>query len=484
VIADEYSVPRKVLEAQPPSKQSLAALETGAIQAAESQPLSALEIAHVLSVEIAGYADLPMDQQTRLLGRLLRIVSHTKELARAQKADQLISLPTGEGLTLVFFSNPVAPVQCAFEIARAIKDHPEIKLRMGAHSGPVYRIADINANRNVAGEAITTAQRVMECGDAGHILLSKTVADTLGQLGSWAQQVHDCGECELKPGARIHLFNLYTTELGNSVLPERLCSNDLAPLQASAPVAAKAIASTAPATKKAKLPLIITLATLILAGAITAYFTMLKSAPPRPLSTSVFHEEFPNLDRWAKPASGSGWAIAKERLELKGQEEIIWVPDVYVEDFTMQFHLKLLNDGGAAWALRVQDAKNYYLFYLSGPGGLFPNRFTSYMVRNGMRNQIGAVAIVPHLEANGEYRIEISARKNEFVHRIRINNMSGEFAAEEMGRVFNLASEIEQTNAFARGSIGFLTIDKERFQVDDLDVWPPQTKPIEPELPQ
>jgi Adenylate and Guanylate cyclase catalytic domain len=450
-----------------------------------SQPLAALEIAHVLSMDIAGGFSLPMDEQTRMLRRLQRIVGKTKEFTRAQKADQVISLLKGDGMELVFFSNPVAPVQCAFEIARALKDRPEIKLRMGVHSGPVYRIADINTNTSVAGEGINTAHKVMECGDASHILLSHTVADTLRQLGSWAGSVHGCGECELKPGEPIHLFNLYTSELGNSALPEKLRSNNLAPVQASAPVAAKAIALTEVVAKRSKLPLFIILGALIVGGAITAYFTLFKSAPQRPLSQAVFHEEFPNLDRWAKPASGSGWAITNGRLELKDQQEIIWAPDVYVEDFAMQFHLKLINDGGAAWALRVQeDVKNYYLFYLSGPGGLSPNRFITYLVRNGIRNQIGAVAIVPHLEAGGEYRIEIAVRKNEFIHKIRVNNMAGEFAPDEIGRVFNLAWEKEPTNAFARGSIGFLTINQERFQVDDLDVWPPETKPLEPELPQ
>lgn len=427
-----------------------------------------------------------MDEQTRLLRRLQRIVGETVEFRSAQKADQLISLPTGDGVVLVFFHDPVAPVRCAFEIASALQSHKEIKLRMGIHSGPVYRIADINANESVAGEGINTAHGVKDCGDDGHILLSKSVADVLCQLGDWAGYTHTCGDCEIKPGTRVDLFNLYTNELGNSAKPARLCADSLAPAPVTVPMTAPAVApAAAPAplvAKKAKLRLMIMTGALIAVAAVTAYFTLLKSEP-RPLSTTEFHDEFVNLDKWVKPASGTGWAITNERLELSDQQEIIWARDLYVEDFTMQFHLKLLNDAGAAWALRAQDPMNYYLFYLSGPKGLSPNKLITYVVRDGKRSQTGAVAIVPHLEANGEYRIEITARKNEFIHRIRVNYMTGDFAEKELGRVFNLAHDIEQTSAFAKGSIGFLTVDKERFQVDDLYVWPPQAKPVEAEMP-
>ena len=473
----EVPVTRKPLETQPvshPPNQTLAALKAETKPKFHSQPLTAIEMAHVLSIDIVGYSKLPMDQQTRQLRRLQKIVGDTMEFRSAQKKDQLISLPAGDGVTLVFFHDPVAPVRSAFEIARATQSHTEIKLRMGIHSGPAYRIADINTNQSVSGEAINTVQGIMNYGDEGHILLSKSVADVLSQLGDWAGHMHACGDCEIRPGTRIDLFNLYTNEIGNPAMPERLCANS----STAAPIAAPAVA-----TRKAKLRLVIALGALIIAGAITAYFTLFKS-DPRPLSTAEFHDEFINLDRWIKPVSGSGWALINEHLELNDQPEIIWARDVYVEDFTMQFHLKLINDAGAAWALRAQDPKNYYLFYLSGPTGLSPNKLITYIVRDGKRSRIGAIAITPHLEANGEYRIEIKARKNEFIHRIRVNFMAGEFADKELGLVFNLAHDIEQTNAFARGSIGFLTVDKERFQIDDLYVWPPEIKPVEAEMPQ
>ena len=128
-----------------------------------------------------------MDQQGRLLGRLIRLISETSEFRRSQTGDQLIGLPTGDGMTLVFFGDPVAPVRCATEIARALQSYPEMKLRMGIHSGPVYRMAGIDARANVAGDGIKTAQRIMSCGDPAHILLSRPVADTLGHLGNWAK---------------------------------------------------------------------------------------------------------------------------------------------------------------------------------------------------------------------------------------------------------------------------------------------------------
>ena len=125
-------------------------------------------------------------------------------------------------MALVFFLDLVAPVRCALEIARALQDHPQIKLRMGVHSGPVYRVEDINVNQDVSGGGIIMAQRVMDCGDAGHILLSGSVAEVLLQHSDWSDKVYDLGECEVKHGERVHLFNLYTDELGNPALPGKL----------------------------------------------------------------------------------------------------------------------------------------------------------------------------------------------------------------------------------------------------------------------
>src|ERR1700751_4325934 len=187
-----------------------------------SQAIPALEIAHVLFMDVVAYSTLPMEQQTRILGQLQAIVRDTAEFKRAQKHRQLLRLPTGDGMALVFFGEPEAPVRCALEITRALRDHPDIKLRMGIHTGPVYRVEDINAARNVSGGGINMAQRVMDCGDAGHILASRSVADTLSQLESWCPTLHDLGEAEVKHGIRIHLYNLYAREIGNPQQPKKL----------------------------------------------------------------------------------------------------------------------------------------------------------------------------------------------------------------------------------------------------------------------
>ncbi len=189
-----------------------------------SQPSSTatLEMAYVLFMDIVAYSTLPMDRQTERITKLVEIVRGTDEFRRAHESDQIISLPTGDGMALVFFQNPIAPVQCASEVSRTLASHPEIKLRMGIHTGPVYRIADINTNRNVAGGGINMAQRVMDCGDAGHILVSKTVADTLGQLSDFAECFHDLGEAEVKHGVKVQIVNYYTSEVGNPELPQKL----------------------------------------------------------------------------------------------------------------------------------------------------------------------------------------------------------------------------------------------------------------------
>ncbi len=189
-----------------------------------SQPVSSstLEMAYVLFMDIVAYSALPMDRQTERITTLAAIVRESQEFRRAQEADQLVSLPTGDGMALVFFQNPVAAVQCAMQVSRTLRDYPELKLRMGIHSGPVYRIADINTNRNVAGGGINMAQRIMDCGDAGHILVSKMVADTLGQLSNWEGHFHDLGEAEVKHGVKVQIVNLYTEEVGNPEVPHKL----------------------------------------------------------------------------------------------------------------------------------------------------------------------------------------------------------------------------------------------------------------------
>ena len=180
-----------------------------------------LEMAHILFTDIVAYSRLPMDQQHQALRHLQEGIRATQEFARAQASDQLIRLPTGDGTALVFLSDVEAPVRCALELHRILRQWPEMQLRMGIHTGPVYRVEDINAARNVAGGGINIAQRVMDCGDAGHILISKTVADVLEQVSTWKTALHDLGEVEVKHGVRVHLYNLYTEEAGNRELPQK-----------------------------------------------------------------------------------------------------------------------------------------------------------------------------------------------------------------------------------------------------------------------
>ncbi len=181
-----------------------------------------LEIAHVLFMDIVGYSKLLINEQGELLQKLNQIVRDTDEFRRAESAGKLTRLPTGDGMALAFFTNPEAPVRCATEISRALQSHPRIRLRIGVHSGPVDEVKDVNDRSNVAGAGINLAQRVMDCGDAGHILLSKRVAEDLSQYGRWQPHLHELGEFEVKHGATVSLVNLYTDEIGNSKQPEKL----------------------------------------------------------------------------------------------------------------------------------------------------------------------------------------------------------------------------------------------------------------------
>ena len=190
--------------------------------AAEVKKEIQLEIAHVLFTDIVGYSKLPINQQRALIERLSEIVRNTDEYRGAETARRLITIPTGDGILLVFYDSPETPAECALEISRALKKHPELQLRMGVHSGPVSGIIDATGKANVAGAGINIAQRVMDCGDAGHILLSKHVAEDLEEYPHWQPHLHELGECEVKHGVRVSVVNLCTGELGNPAVPERL----------------------------------------------------------------------------------------------------------------------------------------------------------------------------------------------------------------------------------------------------------------------
>ena len=173
-------------------------------------------------MDIVGYSKKPIDQQSELLGQLNQVVRGTEQFRAAEAAGKLVRLPTGDGMALAFFTSVDAPVRCALEIAEALKTHPKIELRMGVDSGPVDQIMDVNDRPNVAGAGINMAQRVMDCGDAGHILLSKRVAADLAQYSKWQPHLHDLGEAEVKHGVIVSLVNLYTGDVGNPAVPDKV----------------------------------------------------------------------------------------------------------------------------------------------------------------------------------------------------------------------------------------------------------------------
>jgi Predicted integral membrane protein len=180
-----------------------------------------LEIGHVLFMDVVGYSKLLIDEQREILQQLTEMVRNSDQVRVAEAADRLIRLPVGDGMALVFFNSPEAPVQCAIEISKKLKQYPQLKLRMGIHSGPVNQVRDVNGRANVAGAGINIAQRVMDCGDAGHILLSKRVAEDLAQSRHWRPYLHDLGECAVKHSVPIFIVNLYSDEIGNAQLPEK-----------------------------------------------------------------------------------------------------------------------------------------------------------------------------------------------------------------------------------------------------------------------
>src|SRR5205807_4309712 len=180
-----------------------------------------LEIGHVLFIDIVGYSKLLITEQSEQLQKLKQIVRGTEQFRLAKAEGKLLGLPTGDGGALVFRTSPEAPVLCAIEISRELKGHHELRVRMGIHSGPVNEISDLNEQANIAGAGINIAQRVMDCGDAGHILLSQHVADDLEQYPRWQAHLHELGECEVKHGVRISVVNLYNNEGGNPAVPEK-----------------------------------------------------------------------------------------------------------------------------------------------------------------------------------------------------------------------------------------------------------------------
>ena len=201
-----------------------------------------LEIAHVLFMDMVGYSKLLVNEQREIMHQLNQIVRKTAQFQTSEANGKLISIPSGDGMALVFFQSLEEPVQCALEISKALKNYPQIRLRMGVHSGPVDQVMDVNDRINVAGAGINVAERVMDCGDAGHILVSKRVAEDLAQDSLWQPHLHELGQIEVKHGEKLGIVNLYTAELGNPQPPEKLSHIAAAPKFPGVPFAQKSIA--------------------------------------------------------------------------------------------------------------------------------------------------------------------------------------------------------------------------------------------------
>lgn len=188
----------------------------------EPQPDARLEIAHVLFMDIVGFSKSLINEQSEMLRQLNQIVRDSAQVKAAEAAGKLTRLPTGDGMALAFFTTPDAPLRCAIEIAEALKKFPALPVRMGINSGPVDEIVDVNERSNLAGTGINVAQRVMDCGDAGHILLSQRSADDLAQYGRWRPHLHELGPCEIKHGTEIKIVNFHNDAAGNAAIPEKL----------------------------------------------------------------------------------------------------------------------------------------------------------------------------------------------------------------------------------------------------------------------
>src|SRR5207244_13558752 len=181
-----------------------------------------LEIAHVLFIDIVGDSKLSVNEQHAAVEELNQVVRSSEQFQKAEAANRLLKIPTGDGIALVFYTSPEAPAQCAVEISCALKEHPRLQVRMGIHSGPVSGVVDVNERVNLTGAGINIAKRVMDCGDAGHILLSKHVAEDLEEYEQWRPLLHDLGLCEVKHGVRVSVVNLYDDQFGNATLPRKL----------------------------------------------------------------------------------------------------------------------------------------------------------------------------------------------------------------------------------------------------------------------
>jgi len=256
------------------------------------------EIGHVLFIDIVGYSKLLINEQSEQIQKLKEIVRGTEQVRIAEAERKLLRLPTGDGGALVFRTTPEAPVLCALEISKALKNHPDLKVRMGIHSGPVNEITDLGAQANVAGAGINMAQRVMDCGYRGHILLSRHVAEDLEQYPRWQPLLHDLGECEVKHGVHFHVFNLFADGVGNPEVPEKLQQEKAK--EQTVPVAAAASAKPAVRSRAWIAALVIAAAAIGVAAGF--YIFSHRSSSKTILEKSIAVLPFENLSRDADNA--------------------------------------------------------------------------------------------------------------------------------------------------------------------------------------
>src|SRR5438045_6504841 len=181
-------------------------------------------------------------------------------------------------MALTIFTNPETALKCAIEINQQIRNHPELPLRMGLHSGPVSGVTDVNDRSNVAGVGVNMAQRVMDCGDAGHILLSSRIADDLAQQSRWRPSLHELGPVEVKHGVKVEIVNFYTDEVGNPELPDKV---------KRAQEEQRAVDHRAASVSARKWSLIICLLLIVVAAAIAGFWLLSHRVPSKSRAIAV-----------------------------------------------------------------------------------------------------------------------------------------------------------------------------------------------------
>jgi len=199
-----------------------------------------------------------------------------------------------------------------------------------------------------------------------------------------------------------------------------------------------------------------------------------------PIPTSAeFSDDFevPNSDKWAMPPAGFSIKFDQQkngrkngRLYVENASAIGEPAKTVYREFYMNFDLKLVNGGGAAWAVRAKDPNDYYLFYLSGNDGLYPGRFLTYVVKDGKfdpSKPVDSNTVPVNLKAGEEFAIHVEGSQNVITQTI---------TPASTGETINLGAFKDPANTFPYGGVGFRTVGKERFSVDDLFVGPSKPK--------